>query len=101
MAVDKIRVDADELRSAATKIRAQIADYKSQYTELFSHVDEMQNAWKGVDNVAFTSQIKETLQSFTSMEQLLEEYSAFLEKSAQIYDETQGQIASAAKQLST
>lgn len=95
-----IKVTPTELRTAASKIREQLEDYTTQYTKLFSHVDDMAAAWQGKDNTAFTTQINATLENFQSMKSLLEEYATFLEKSAQTYEDTQTQLTTAAKQLS-
>lgn len=94
-----IKVTPADLRTAATKIRSQSEDYTKQYTQLFSDVDGMANAWKGKDNTAFTNQIKGFMEDFQSMKTLLEEYAAFLDKSAQAYEQTQDEITSAAQRL--
>lgn len=94
-----IKVTPAELRAVATKIRSQAEDYAKQYTQLFSDVDGMANAWKGKDNTAFTNQIKGFLDDFQSMKALLEEYAAFLDKSANAYEQTQDEITSAAQRL--
>ena len=94
-----IKVTPAELRTVATNIRSQAEDYAKQYTQLFSDVDGMANAWKGKDNTAFTNQIKGFLDDFQSMKALLEEYAAFLDKSANAYEQTQDEITSAAQRL--
>jgi WXG100 family type VII secretion target len=94
-----IKVTPSELRGVATKIRTQAEDYAKQYTQLFSDVDGMANAWKGKDNTAFTNQIKGFLDDFQSMKTLLEEYATFLDKSANAYEQTQDEITSAAQRL--
>ena len=94
-----IKVTPAELRTVATKIRSQAEDYAKQYTQLFSDVDRKANAWKGKDNTAFTNQIKGFLDDFQSMKALLEEYAAFLDKSANAYEQTQDEITSAAQRL--
>lgn len=94
-----IKVTPADLRTAATKIRSQSEDYTKQYTQLFSDIDGMANAWKGKDNTAFTNQIKGFMEDFQSMKALLDEYAAFLDKSAQAYEQTQDEITSAAQRL--
>lgn len=94
-----IKVTPADLRAAATKIRSQSEDYTKQYTQLFSDVDGMASAWKGKDNTAFTNQIKGFMEDFQSMKTLLEEYAAFLDKSALAYEQTQDEITSAAQRL--
>lgn len=94
-----IKVTPAELRTVAAKIRSQAEDYAKQYTQLFNDVDGMANAWKGKDNTAFTNQIKGFQDDFQSMKTLLEEYAAFLDKSANAYKQTQDEITSAAQRL--
>lgn len=94
-----IKVTPAELRTVAAKIRSQAEDYAKQYTQLFNDVDGMANAWKGKDNTAFTNQIKGFQDDFQSMKALLEEYAAFLDKSANAYEQTQDEITSAAQRL--
>lgn len=94
-----IKVTPAELRTVASKIRSQAEDYAKQYTQLFNDVDGMANAWKGKDNTAFTNQIKGFQDDFQNMKALLEEYAAFLDKSANAYEQTQDEITSAAQRL--
>ena len=95
----KIRVTPEELRTVANTIRTLSDQYTKQYTQLFSDVDGMANAWKGKDNVAFTNKIKGFMDDFQGMKNILEEYAAFLEKSAATYEQTQNEITNAAQRL--
>lgn len=95
----KIVVDPAKLEAAATKMDAQAADYTKQYTKLFSEVDGMGAAWKGVDNQAFVNQIKGYMDDFQNMVKLMNQYSDFLRQSAKTYKETQTETMNAAKRL--
>lgn len=94
-----IKVTPEELRNVATKVRSQAEEYARQYTQLFSDVDGMANVWQGKDNTTFTHQIKGFMDDFQKMRTLLEEYAAFLEKSAAAYEQTQDELTSAAMRL--
>lgn len=96
----KIKVDTGELQAAATLMEAQIEDYKTLYTSLFSEVEGMSVHWQGADNIAFTEQISEFKTDFMDMEKLMTEYANFLKQCATTYSETQQNIIDSAKTLS-
>ncbi|THF73923.1 WXG100 family type VII secretion target [Cohnella fermenti] len=95
----KIVVDPAKLESAAQQIDAQAADYEQQFKQLFMEVDGMGAAWKGVDNVAYTTQIKGFEDDFRKMKELMIQYSDFLKTSATTYRNTQSDLVSQAKKL--
>lgn len=99
MANTVIRVTPAELRSVASKVRAQAEDYSKQYNQLMTDVDSMAAAWKGKDNTAFTNRIKGFMTDFQKMRSVLDEYAAFLDQAAQTYQNTQDKIAEAAQRL--
>ncbi|MGL5152196.1 MAG: WXG100 family type VII secretion target [Clostridium sp.] len=94
-----IVVDPTKLDSTAAKIEQQTADYTKTYTQLLSEVEGMGNAWQGVDNMAFVTQIKGFMDDFEKMKKLLTEYSTFLKTSAQTYKKTQNDVLTQAKTL--
>jgi WXG100 family type VII secretion target len=94
-----ITVDPQKLETAATAIDNQAADYEKSFRLLFSEVDAMATAWQGVDNLAFTNQIKGYEDDFKAMASLMKQYSEFLKSSAKTYKETQNEIVGQAKKL--
>lgn len=94
-----ITVDPAKLESAAGKMDTHAAEYQRIYKQLFSEVEGMAVAWQGVDNVAFTTQIKGYEDDFQKMVTLMKEYSEFLKKSAAAYRKTQEEVVSQAKRL--
>lgn len=100
MARGQIIVETTQLDSVATQVEGCADTYKSNYISLFNTVQEMQNAWSGTDNTAFTNQIEGFRDDFQRMEQLMRDYAAYLRKAAAAYRETQANVASAAKTLS-
>jgi WXG100 family type VII secretion target len=92
-------VDPSVLESTSQKINEQANDYEQQYNKLFSEVDGMAQAWTGVDNQAFVSQIKGFMDDFQKMTALMRQYADFLKNSASTYRQTQSDIISKAKTL--
>jgi len=95
----KIVVDPAKLTSAAQKMDGLVGEYVKQYQLLFSEVDGMGAAWKGKDNIAFTTQIKGFEDDFIRMKEIITDYSKFLTDSATKYNTTQSGLESAARKL--
>lgn len=100
MAKGKIVVETALLDSTAGQVESLAGTYNSTYTKLFQAVQQMQNAWSGEDNVAFTNQIEGFRDDFQRMEQLMKDYAAYLRKVATTYRDTQDSITAGAKNLS-
>ena len=100
MARGQIVVETSQLDSAAGRVEDLANTYNTNYNALFSTVQELQNAWSGVDNTAFTNQIEGFRDDFQRMEKLMRDYAAYLRKSAATYRDTQNSIAQSAKTLS-
>ena len=96
MAQGKIVVETSRLDSTA----AQVERLADQYGSLFGTVRDLQNAWSGEDNVAFTNQIEGFRNDFQKMERLMRDYAAYLRKVAESYRTTQDNVAAKAKTLS-
>ena len=100
MARGKIIVETSRLDSTAGQVEHLADQYKSEYESLFGIVKELQNAWRGEDNVAFTNQIEGFRDDFQRMERLMRDYAAYLRKVAESYRTTQDNIVAQAKTLS-
>lgn len=100
MARGQIIVDTARLDAVANQIEAEADKYKGYYTGLYGTVSDLQNAWSGEDNMAFSNQIEGFRDDFQRMEQLMRDYAAYLRKAANAYRATQDNIAATAKNLS-
>lgn len=100
MARGQIVVETERLDQTAARVDDLAGTYNSTYMKLFQTVQEMQNAWAGEDNVAFTNQIEGFRDDFQRMEQLMRDYAQYLRKAADTYRTTQDNIAANAKTLS-
>ncbi len=94
-----IQVTPEQLETAATKISGLATDYKTQYDTLYKETDSMASTWQGKDNVAYIAQINGFKDDLLKMKQLMDDYSAFLNKSAKAYRDIQDSITTQAKQL--
>ena len=100
MAQGKIIVETSRLDSTAGQVERLADQYKSEYDSLFGTVRDLQNAWSGEDNVAFTNRIEGFRDDFQRMERLMRDYAAYLRKVAESYRNTQDNVAAKAKTLS-
>lgn len=101
MARGQITVETSQLDAAAQKVEGFADNYLSEYTALYTLVNEMQAAWSGTDNTAYTTQIEGFKDDFQKMEKLMREYATFLKESAAKYRAAQADIKSKAQQLAT
>lgn len=100
MAQGKIIVETSRLDSTAAQVDRLADQYESEYGALFGTVQDLQNAWSGEDNVAFTNQIEGFRDDFQRMTRLMRDYADYLRKAAESYRTTQDNIAAKAKTLS-
>ena len=100
MARGKIITETGRLDSTADQVSRLADTYESEYNALFGTVRDLQNAWSGEDNVAFTTQIEGFRDDFQRMTRLMRDYAAYLRKAAAAYRETRDSVAAGAKSLS-
>lgn len=96
---NKIIVEPAKLEAAATKIDEYAADYKKNYTQLFTEVNAMSANWSGADNIAYTTQIKGFEEDFNKMYTLMTQYAEFLKNAATNYKTTQEAVEAGARKL--
>ena len=95
----KIVVNPAQLSQASARIKQQVQEYRSLYAKLFSDVDAMSAAWRGTDNIAFTTQIAGFRPDFDAMATMMDQYATFLAGASQKYTQTQEKTITEAKGL--
>jgi len=100
LAIKKIVVTPETLKSTATQIDSLRQTYQSQYSQLRSTVESTKNAWKAKDNTAFCTQIQGYYNDFDKMLSALLEYSNYLKNAATEYTNNETKVAAEAKKLS-
>ena len=94
-----IKVTPEELRTISNNIAGKAEEYKGTVSTLYSKVDAMAAAWEGKDNLEYAAQIRAFKPQLEKMEQLMREYSQFLQTASKAYDDVQGQIYNKAQTL--
>ena len=96
----RIEVTTQDLRSLRNEIVNTLApQYEQQFTRLYKRMDEMKGTWKGIDIDAYLTRIEGFRKEFQTMKKLMDEYGAYLLKSAAAYEATQDDIKNRANQL--
>lgn len=92
--MSQIRVTPSELKDVARQYDIE----SQQVTDMIGRLDRMRDhltgIWEGSSSEAFVGQYEELKPSFMDMARLLNEVSQQLNKSAQILEDTDNQIAS-------
>ncbi len=99
MARGQIIVETTQLDTAAGKVEELATNYFEEYTKLYELVTELQNAWAGADNTAYTNQINEFKDDFQRMKNLMDDYAQFLRETAAKYRSVQEEIKTGAQKL--
>lgn len=92
IAMRSIYVEPEQLKSCAARMESENQDYLRALNALFMTVDNLANAWKGKDNLRYTSEIGKFEDDFRRLSVLCSQYSDFLRASASAYEETQDEL---------
>lgn len=100
MATTLIQVTPDQLDTAATQIKGMAGDYEGIYKQLLNAVSGMKDvSWGGTDAQTYIEQVAKFENDFINMVELMNEYANFLNKSANAYRTTQGNVRDLAAKL--
>ena len=94
-----IFVEPEQLESCAARMESDNQDYLRAMSDLFATVDNLQAAWKGKDNIAYTESIEKFEADFRQISVLCTQYTDFLRSSAAAYRETQDELAEQARRI--
>ncbi|MBP1566011.1 MAG: WXG100 family type VII secretion target [Oscillospiraceae bacterium] len=89
------------LNTAASNIRNLAENFLDRYTAFFKEVEgDLSTNWVGSGSKEFIDKVTEMRPKYQQMYQLMNEYAAFIDHTAKLYDEQADTIASGAKGLS-
>ena len=94
-----ITVRPETLRTQSSTISSKVDDYQGLYQKLITEVDGLATQWKGQGNQNFSEQIHNFKPKFDKLAEVLNSYCLFLNKAAQIYEETENNVAGNANRL--
>ncbi|MCM1056112.1 MAG: WXG100 family type VII secretion target [Firmicutes bacterium] len=93
--MESIQVTPANLRRAAGEVETLAGNYKTQYGELFSLVEEFTNTdYQGKDAKEFCAKVKDFEDDFVKMKNLMDEYAQFLKTAADDYEKNQENLSS-------
>ncbi|GKX28618.1 hypothetical protein SH1V18_10980 [Vallitalea longa] len=94
-----ITVTPSTLRTQSGTISKKVDYYEELYAKLISEVDELETQWKGKGNKKFAEQIHDFKPKFDKLAEVLNSYCLFLNKAANIYQETENNVFDNANRL--
>lgn len=92
--MDSIQVTPANLRRAAGEVEALASNYKAQYNELFSVVENFTSTdYQGKDAKEFCAKVRDFEDDFLKMKDLMDEYARFLKNAADDYERNQDNLS--------
>ena len=94
------RADIEELRAAARRVAAIAEDYSSEYTSMYSVIeDNLRYVWVGPDSDSFVENVEGVKYKFKNMYDTMKSYEQFLYDVAQKYEEQARQMEEESKNI--
>ena len=88
-----------EMKSNADEISKAANDYKINVEKLFQEVDQLSDAWKGVDNQEYVTTVNGYKKDMESLGVAVDGYAKFLTKAANVLNSTQEEVKNMAGRL--
>jgi len=100
MATNAFDVTPEELESSAAKIEGKCGEFTQAYSSIYTATTDLRVKYKGEASDTFNSRIEGYRNDFQAVETALKNYILFLRDYASKMKATEGEIKSAAGQLS-
>ena len=94
-----LRASYQEMESISSSMTSLADEYKGCVEGIYKVIDELENDWKGNDNVSFINAAKGYQSDLNALGDIISQYATFLRKSAEVVKQTQEDIASSASRL--
>ena len=94
-----IRASYGEMKSAANEITNAADNYKMNVEKLYKEVEQLDSAWKGVDNQEYVNKVNSYKSDMTSLGTAVAGYAEFLQRAADALNATQEDIKNEAGRL--
>ena len=92
-----ISAEYSSMQAIAKNISNLANDYISNINGVYKIISDLENNWKGVDNVAYVNKANEYKEDLTALGQAINNYAMFLDQAAVTTSRTQEDIASSAR----
>ena len=96
----KIRVTPEQLYAQSNKVGQQKCEYTNLYHRFYDEAAKMKAIWKGEANQKYCQQLEGFRSDFQRLDQLLQQYSDYLKKTADEYRKTESNLVTEAGRLS-
>lgn len=98
--MESIKVDTDQVRTAADVVDDYARNYENHYNELLKNVQDFTTTdWTGADADEFRNKVEDFRDDFVRMKELMNEYAKTLRDFAGSYDDEQTMIRQQAQGL--
>ena len=94
-----IRVEPERLKETALRGEEAEESYRQLVKLLYEKVAQLSEAWKGKDNLSFTSQIQNYEKDLYAISLIVKQYAEFLRNSARAYQETEQELSAEARRI--
>ncbi len=82
-----IDIDTSAVRQNASKISTESQDYQNHVKTVYSKINELPGGWVGEDASAYIAKVESCKADIEALGQVIQEYSEYLNKVANNYDE--------------
>lgn len=92
-----ISAEYGSMQAIAKNISNLANDYISNINEVYKIISDLENNWKGVDNVAYVNKANDYKEDLMALGEALNNYGIFLDGAAVTTNRTQEDIAASAR----
>ncbi len=88
-----------EMASIASTMLSLADRYREYVKGIYVVINELENDWKGNDNISFTSKAKDYEGDLNALGEIIKKYGIFLQKSASAIKDAQDDVANRAGRI--
>jgi len=89
-----IKASYEEMNAAANEITGAANKYQANVDALYNTVSNLETSWKGPDNLTYVETVNSYKENLKALGDVINNYSIFLNKSADYLRETQDEVQS-------
>ncbi len=94
-----LKATPEEIRTAGKSLVGNAESYLGSVKSLYETVDNLQEKWKGADNVKFATTVNGYKENIMALGQVIGNYGVFLQETANSLEKLQAEIAQQASNL--
>lgn len=94
-----ISIQTQDVLHTSSCLKQKANQYEEAIQKMYMRMHEMQSVWKGTDQNAFIAQLDSFQPQLKKMTEIIRQYAAYLERSANQYEQLQNERAASARRL--